>query len=111
MYVVYLTNRRNSAVRMVMPIEEGGREFAVRSKNTQREAPAGDGDHEAALAEIGTVVVDGRRDELDAVEVAKIWARQHPLEDVYVAKVEQIISSRIPEIVQKNVSGKGVLPT
>lgn len=110
MYVVYLTNRRNSAVRIIMPIEEGGREFAVRGKNSQREAHTGDGDHEA-LAEIGTVVVDGRRDELDAVEVAKIWARQHPLEDVYVAKVEQIISSRIPDIVQKNVSGKGVLPT
>lgn len=94
-------------MRLIMQAD-GEREFAVRTKNFQREQDSGNGE---SLAEIGTVVVDGRQEERDAIEVAKVWAREHPLEDVLVAKVETIISSRMPEIVQKNVSGKGVLPT
>lgn len=108
MYLVYTTPRRSTAGVVIIDPDDG-REVFVRVRFHRREHIEDQGSQAGAFEE-GTIQVEGRDEEASAAKVARTMAREFPTEDVFVAKVTQVFSTTRPDIIEKKVSEKGVLP-
>lgn len=107
MYIVYLA-KRDHLIPSLLYSRHTGLQIGVKMKHTQRAAAANGGNEDQM--EIGTFLIEGNNEEFKAKNLAEELARLNPTEDVLIAKVGTVVSSRAPEIYSKNVSEKGVLP-